>query len=143
MNGLPLDDTLRQALIEVRDHAYAPYSEHQVGALLISESGTHYRGCNVESANYKGLCAEAGAIAAMVSAGERGIRTLYVIGPGEALCSPCGDCRQRIREFAAPHTEIVVLDGQGNVLKRYTMDALLPDSFGPENLGKPSAMQRD
>ncbi|MHB0775949.1 cytidine deaminase [Halomonas sp. WWR20] len=142
MRAAPLSDTLRQALIEVRDNAYVPYSDHPVGALLISESGTHYWGCNVESANYKGLCAEASAIAALVSAGEREIHTLYVIGPGEALCSPCGDCRQRIREFATPYTEIMVLDGQGNMLKHYTMDALLPDSFGPENLGKPSSMQR-
>lgn len=130
----PLSDALRQALIETRERAYAPYSRHPVGALLIAESGRHYLGCNVESANYKGLCAEAGAIGAMIAQGEREIVTLYVIGPGEHLCTPCGDCRQRIREFATPDTVIVVLDGEGNPLKHYTMEQLLPDSFGPENL---------
>ncbi|WP_457809235.1 cytidine deaminase [Kushneria sp. EE4] len=135
-----LSDDLRAQLIAVRDNAYAPYSSHPVGALLISESGTVYTGCNVESANYKGLCAEAGAIAALVAAGEREIKTIHVIGPGEALCTPCGDCRQRIREFATPDTVIVVVDGKGQPLKRYDMNVLLPDSFGPENLDRPSTM---
>ncbi|MCK0769802.1 cytidine deaminase [Chromohalobacter canadensis] len=130
----PLSEASRQALIAVRDSAYAPYSRHPVGALLVAESGQHYLGCNVESANFKGLCAEAGAISAMIAQGEREIATLYVIGPGEHLCTPCGDCRQRIREFATPETVIVVLDGNGAPLRHYTMEQLLPDSFGPENL---------
>lgn len=134
-------EAIRQAVLAVRDNAYVPYSAHPVGALLISESGRHYLGCNVESANYKGLCAEASAIAGLVTSGERTIRTIYVIGPGEHLCTPCGDCRQRIREFATPETEIVVLDGDGAPLKHYTMDELLPDSFGPENLNKTSGMR--
>ncbi|MFC0267024.1 cytidine deaminase [Kushneria aurantia] len=129
-----LDEALRLELIAVRDRAWAPYSHHPVGALLISDSGARYPGCNVESAHYKGLCAEAGAIAAMVAGGEHSIRTLYVIGPGEALCTPCGDCRQRIREFATAATEIVVLDHQGVALARYDIATLLPDSFGPGNL---------
>ncbi|REC95161.1 cytidine deaminase [Kushneria indalinina] len=135
-----LSDDLRAQLIAVRDNAYAPYSNHPVGALVISESGTAYTGCNVESANYKGLCAEAGAIAALVAAGEREIRTIHVIGPGDGLCTPCGDCRQRIREFATSDTVIVVVNGEGRPLKRYDMASLLPDSFGPENLGKTSRM---
>ncbi|MCT8467297.1 cytidine deaminase [Chromohalobacter canadensis] len=130
----PLSEASRQALIAVRDSAYAPYSRHPVGALLVAESGQHYLGCNVESANFKGLCAEAGAISAMIAQGEREIATLYVIGPGEHLCTPCGDCRQRIREFATSATVIVVLDGDGAPLRHYTMEQLLPDSFGPENL---------
>lgn len=136
----PLAEELRRQLIAVRDNAYAPYSRHPVGALLISEGDVIHTGCNVESANYKGLCAEAGAIASLVASGERRIRTIYIIGPGEALCTPCGDCRQRIREFATPGTEIVVVDGDGQPLKRYDMQTLLPDSFGPENLDQPSSM---
>ncbi|MBB3143076.1 cytidine deaminase [Halomonas organivorans] len=130
-----------EALITVRDRAYAPYSNHPVGALIVSESGTRYAGANVEVAHYKGLCAEASALAAMASAGERELREVYVIGPGEHLCTPCGDCRQRIREFASPQTLIRVVDAQGTLLRRYTMDELLPDSFGPENLGRDSAME--
>ncbi|GEN24762.1 cytidine deaminase [Halomonas cupida] len=131
-----------EALIKVRGRAYVPYSDHPVGALLICESGQQFVGANVEVAHYKGLCAEASAIAAMISAGEQRLREVYVIGPGEHLCTPCGDCRQRLREFATPDTVIRVVDAQGQLLKRYTMDELLPDSFGPENLGRDSAMGR-
>lgn len=141
MSDIQVPDDVRRTALNVRDHAYVPYSGHPVGAVLISESGKTYAGCNVESANYKGLCAEASAIAGLISSGEREIRTIYVIGPGEHLCTPCGDCRQRIREFATPKTQIVVLDGEGSPLKRYTMDELLPDSFGPENLNKTSGMR--
>lgn len=141
MSDIQVPDDVRRTALNVRGHAYVPYSGHPVGAVLISESGKTYAGCNVESANYKGLCAEASAIAGMISSGEREIRTIYVIGPGEHLCTPCGDCRQRIREFATPETRIVVLDGEGSPLKRYTMDELLPDSFGPENLNKTSGMR--
>ncbi|GHE20242.1 cytidine deaminase [Halomonas urumqiensis] len=127
---------IARELVAVRDRAYAPYSHHPVGALVISESGARYVGANVEVAHYKGLCAEASAIAAMASAGERKLREVYVIGPGQHLCTPCGDCRQRIREFADAATRIMVVDAQGHLLRQYTMDELLPDGFGPENLGQ-------
>lgn len=130
-----VEPAIVEALIAVRSRAYAPYSQHPVGALVESESGARFAGANVEVAHYKGLCAEAAAIAAMVSAGERRLRSVYVIGPGEHLCSPCGDCRQRIREFADAKTLIHVVDAEGGLLKRYTIDELLPDAFGPENLG--------
>lgn len=129
-----IDPAVVAALIAARGNAYAPYSQHPVGAMVESESGARYFGANVEVAHYKGLCAEASAIAAMVSAGERCLRHVYVIGPGEHLCSPCGDCRQRIREFADAETRIHVLDARGLLLKRYTIEELLPDAFGPENL---------
>lgn len=133
MNDSP-DPAIVAALLAVRDRAYAPYSRHPVGALVVSESGTRYAGANVEVAHYKGICAEASAIAAMASAGERKLRQVWVIGPGRHLCTPCGDCRQRIREFATPETRIRVVDAEGRLLKAYDMEALLPDSFGPENL---------
>lgn len=135
-----IDTDIIDTLVAVRSRAYVPYSGHPVGAVLISESGKRYAGANVEVAHYKGLCAEASAIAAMVSAGERRLAEVYVIGPGEHLCTPCGDCRQRLREFATPETVIRVVDAHGKLLKRYSMDELLPDSFGPENLGKDSSM---
>ncbi|MDT8894308.1 cytidine deaminase [Halomonas sp. I1] len=130
-----VDTELLAELVAVRDRAYAPYSRHPVGALVVSESGTHYAGANIEVAHYKGLCAEASAIAAMASAGERRLREVYVIGPGQHLCTPCGDCRQRIREFATGETRIHVVDADGTLLRRYTMNELLPDAFGPDNLG--------
>lgn len=129
-----LDPALVAELIAVRDRAYAPYSHHPVGAVVIGESGTRYAGANVEVAHYKGLCAEASAIAAMISAGERRLHEVYVIGPGTHLCTPCGDCRQRIREFADEQTRIRVVDAEGRLLREYDMATLLPDAFGPENL---------
>ena len=102
------------------------------------ESGAVYAGCNVENAAYPvGTCAEAGAIAAMVSAGERRIAAVLVIGEGEALVTPCGACRQRIREFASPETPIHVAGPEG-VRRTFRLDELLPFAFGPDNLA-PSA----
>lgn len=129
-----LDPAIVAELVAVRDRAYAPYSRHPVGAVAVGESGARYAGANVEVAHYKGLCAEASAIAALVSAGERRLREIYVIGPGAHLCTPCGDCRQRIREFADADTRILVVNAEGELLKRYTLEALLPDAFGPDNL---------
>ncbi|WP_346797235.1 cytidine deaminase [Halomonas sp. Bachu 37] len=127
-------------LIEVRERAYVPYSAHPVAAVAETQNGELFAGCNVEVAHYKGLCAEASAIAAMVSAGHRALRGVYVMGPGEHLCTPCGDCRQRIREFALPDIAIKVLSGSGELLKQYTMETLLPDAFGPENVGRSSPL---
>ena len=115
-------------------NAYAPYSQFHVGASLRSESSVIYAGCNVENAAYpQGSCAEAGAIAAMALAGDRQIAEILVIGDGEALCTPCGGCRQRIREFAAPTTPIHIAGPEG-VRRTFTLAELLPESFGPEHL---------
>jgi len=115
-------------------HAYAPYSKFPVGAALRDEQGRIHAAANVENAAYPaGTCAEAGAIAAMASAGGRRIVELVVIGNGAGLCTPCGACRQRIREFAAPATPVHVAGPEG-VRRSFTLDQLLPHSFGPENL---------
>ena len=117
-----------------RARAYAPYSRFAVGAALRDADGRVHAGCNVENAAYPvGTCAEAGAIAAMVAEGGRAIRTMLVMGPGPGLVTPCGACRQRIREFATPDAVIHVADDDG-IRARFTLGALLPDSFGPENL---------
>jgi cytidine deaminase len=115
--------------------AYAPYSRFPVGAALLDESGALHAGCNVENAAYPvGTCAEAGAIAAMVASGGRRIAAVLVLGPGPGLVTPCGACRQRIREFAGPAVRVHVADPAG-LRVAFTVGALLPDSFGPDNLG--------
>lgn len=129
-------DELYKAAIAIMDHAYVPYSQHPVASAIRTDSGDIFPGVNVEVAHFKGICAEGTAITAMVASGQYKIRDVGVIGPGEHLCTPCGDCRQRIREFADENTRIHVMDKSGVVLKTYTMDELLPDSFGPENLGQ-------
>ena len=110
-------------------NAYAPYSRFKVGAALRTQSGAVYSGCNVENAAYpQGCCAEAGAIAAMALAGERRIAEILVIGDGDALCTPCGGCRQRIREFADPSTVIHIAGPEG-VRAKFTLGELLPEIF--------------
>jgi cytidine deaminase len=114
--------------------AYAPYSHFKVGAAIRTASRAIFAGCNVENAAYpQGACAETGAISAMVLAGERRIAEILVIGDGEALVTPCGGCRQRIREFAGPETPIHIAGPEG-VRATFTLDQLLPHSFGPEHL---------
>ena len=96
-------DGLFQAARAAQDKAYAPYSRFKVGAAIASVDGRIFAGCNVENAAYPvGSCAEAGAISAMVAAGGSRIAAIVVVGDGEHLVTPCGGCRQRIREFAAP-----------------------------------------
>jgi cytidine deaminase len=117
-----------------RANAYAPYSRFAVGAAIRAEDGRLYAGANVENAAYpQGQCAEASAIGAMIAAGARRIEALVVLAEGAALCTPCGGCRQRIREFAAPTTPIH-LCGLDGVRRTVTIGELLPLSFGPDNL---------
>jgi cytidine deaminase len=130
-------DALFEAALEAQRRAYAPYSGFKVGAAVQGESGAVYAGCNVENAAYPvGTCAEAGAIAAMIAAGERRITAFLVVGDGQKLVTPCGACRQRIREFGAPTTPIHVA-GPDGVRNTFTLDDLLPCAFGPDNLQRP------
>jgi len=127
-------DTLFEAARTIQAKAYAPYSRFKVGAAIATTNGKVFIGCNVENAAYPvGSCAEAGAISAMIAAGEKRIAQIVVMGEGENLVTPCGGCRQRIREFAAPDTPIHVAGPEG-IRKSFTLEELLPFSFGPDNL---------
>jgi cytidine deaminase len=128
-------DDLVAAALAARDSAYAPYSRFLVGAAVRTADGTIHAGCNVENAAYpQGVCAEAGAISAMVLAGARRITALVVAGAGPMPVTPCGGCRQKLREFAAPDAVVHVVDATGQPLLSTTLAALLPMSFGPEHL---------
>jgi len=129
-------DEMIEAALAARQKAHAPYSRFLVGAALRDERGLVHAGCNVENAAYpQGVCAEAGAISALVLSGGRRIEAVVVAGGGTAACTPCGGCRQKIREFAGPETEVRMVGEDGQVLLVRTLAELLPDSFGPENLG--------
>jgi cytidine deaminase len=129
-------DALFEAARDVQIRAYAPYSRFKVGAAIATESGRIFAGCNVENAAYPvGTCAEAAAIAAMVAAGESRISSVVVMGEGEHLVTPCGGCRQRIREFARPETPIHVAGPEG-IRAHFTLETLLPFSFGPGHLAR-------
>ena len=130
------DAALVEAALSIRARAYAPYSKHAVGAAILDENGALHTGCNVENEAYpQGVCAEAGAISAMIAGGGLRIMAIAIAGPGPHLCTPCGGCRQKIREFAAPNTPILIC-GPDGLQARFTLDALLPDSFGPDNLSQ-------
>ena len=127
-----------QALLDAaraaRQRAYAPYSKFLVGAAVLDDQGRVHAGCNVENAAYpQGVCAEAGALSAMVLAGSTRVRALVVVGAGPVWVTPCGGCRQKLREFAAPDTPVVVAN-EALVQARFTLAQLLPQSFGPEHL---------
>ena len=115
-------------------NSYAPYSSYSVSALIVTDSGQQYVGCNVENASYpEGLCAEASAISAMVVAGEKYIKQIYIMSQDKTGATPCGGCRQRIREFSDSST-LITLCSEDEVIKTYFMSDLLPHSFGPGHL---------
>ncbi|WP_029032615.1 cytidine deaminase [Salinarimonas rosea] len=134
MPGPSTMDDLFAAAKAAQARAHVPYSRFPVGAAIRDEAGRIHAGCNVENAAYpQGACAETGAISRMAAEGGRRIAEILVIGPGAMLCTPCGGCRQRIREFARPDTPVHVAGPEG-VRRTFTLDELLPHSFGPDNL---------
>lgn len=132
------DDTseLLAAAIAAQANAHAPYSGFRVGAAVRAASGVVYAGANVENASFpEGICAEAAAIGAMVTAGEREIVEVLTVADGERLTTCCGGCRQRIREFARAGTPVHAAGPEG-VRRTFTIEELLPGSFGPEHLAR-------
>jgi cytidine deaminase len=129
---------LLAASLAARAHSYSPYSGYAVGAAILDEQGRIHAGANMENAAYpQGWCAEATALAMMRMAGGQQARIVVVSGPGPDLITPCGGCRQKLREFAARDLLIVAAD-PGGVRQHWTLDELLPFSFGPDHL-KPQA----
>ena len=114
--------------------AHAPYSRFHVGAVLRGAGGKLYGGCNVENAAYpQGLCAEATAIGNMVADGEKDITEVVVMAQSEQLVTPCGGCRQRLREFADDSVRVYICGPEG-LRCTVTLGELLPLSFGPDHL---------
>lgn len=113
--------------------AYVPYSHYPVGSAVLFSSGKIYSGCNVENASY-GLtvCAERNAIFQAVAQGERELKGIAIAVPTEGFPSPCGACRQVIREFAVD-CPVVLVNGSGQT-RMTSLKTLLPESFGPEFL---------
>jgi cytidine deaminase len=125
---------LQKAAVDVRENAHAPYSNFKVGAAIRGQSGAIYAGCNVENVAYpQGTCAEAGAIAAMVAAGEKVLTEVYVVAGSEMPVTPCGGCRQKLAEFGAGDV-VVTMATTGGVEQASTLGALLPGAFGPAHM---------
>jgi len=129
-----IDARLLAAAEKARRNAHVPYSHYPVGAAILAENGEIYAGCNIENAAFpEGNCAETTAIAVMIASGAKRIRRIYVTGNGVDPVTPCGGCRQRIREFAEPDTPIIC-HGVGGKPLVTSLGELLPNSFGPGHL---------
>lgn len=125
---------LRKAAVEVRENAHAPYSNFKVGAAIRAGSGAIYVGCNVENVAYpEGTCAEAGAIAAMVAAGESKLTDAYVVAGSDMPVTPCGGCRQKLAEFGAGDVPVTMAT-TGGVEQQATLADLLPGAFGTAHM---------
>ncbi|MBQ6624063.1 MAG: cytidine deaminase [Mogibacterium sp.] len=133
--------TLIEKAIEVLPNSYAPYSKFNVAAAALFESGEIYTGVNVESASLGAtICAERNAIFHAIAQGERKLLAVAVVGGkngvySEHHCVPCGICRQVMRDFADKHDMIVLSAQSPDDYHEYTLDEILPHSFGPEHLG--------
>ena len=133
---MKVSQAMKQQLVErataARERAYAPYSHYAVGAAVLMKDGRIFDGCNVENAVYPlGLCAERVAIFKAVSEGSREIAAIAVVTSNGG--SPCGACRQVIREFGEETTPVLVATPDG-AFREWRLDALLPDSFSADDL---------
>ncbi len=125
--------------IEAMKNTYSPYSHHHVGAALLTKSKKVYKGCNIESASYTPTnCAERTAFFKAISEGEREFSAIAIVGGKNGqlkdFCSPCGVCRQVMREFVDPKSFLVILARSEEDYLIFFLEELLPLSFGPENL---------
>jgi cytidine deaminase len=121
-----------KSAMKVRRFAYAPYSQYQVGAALLTKSGRIYTGVNVENAAYPaGICAERTAVFKAVTAGEKDYKAIAVVTANGG--TPCGSCRQVMAEFSL-EMMVIVLDQTGKIVLDTTVADLLPGAFGPNNL---------
>lgn len=136
---IPVKELILSAL-EARKKAYTPYSEFKVGAAVLTAELRIYTGCNIENAAYSpGICAERTAIYKAISEGCRKIKAIAIVGDktGDSISQyafPCGVCRQVMREFSNPEEMIVIVAKSCKEYQLYTLNQLLPESFGPENL---------
>ncbi|MDW4498729.1 cytidine deaminase [Sulfitobacter sp. D35] len=129
-----MSDDLKAAAEKVSRNAYAPYSNFHVGAAVRGANGTIYSGCNVENVAYpEGTCAEAGAIAAMIAAGETRLTEVYVVAASPTPVTPCGGCRQKLAEFGDAEVRVTMAGAEG-VEMQMTLAELLPGAFSQSHL---------
>ena len=133
-------EELIEMAMEARMLAYAPYSNFKVGAALLGKNGVVYKGCNVENSSYPATnCAERTAFFSAIAEGQKEFEAIAVVGGKEGVeelnyCAPCGVCRQVMREFCEPEKFEVIMAKNTSDYKVFTLEELLPMSFGPEDL---------
>lgn len=135
---------IREAM-QILKNSYAPYSHYNVAAAVLMSSGKIYTGVNVESSLLSNtICAERNAIFRAAAQGERSIIAIAIVGGPNSddaedlvkhdYCTPCGVCRQVMRDFADPETMLVICAKSETDYREWTLGQLLPESFGPEDL---------
>lgn len=125
-------EKLIKEALKAKEKAYVPYSKFHVGAVVVTENDEIYSGCNIENAAYTPtICAERTAIFKAVSEGHRNIKTIVIVGDSN-MTYPCGVCRQVLREFG-PKAKVIIANSIDEY-KEYTLEDLLPHSFGPQDL---------
>jgi cytidine deaminase len=131
---MEIKEKLLQKAIIAKNNAYAPYSKFYVGASILTENQNIFSSCNVENVSYPcGTCAEAGAIAAMISSGDKKIVEILITSTGKDLVYPCGACLQRISEFSSPET-LIHLGNSNKICKTYKLKDLIPHQFNATEL---------
>lgn len=133
---------LIEAAFEARKNSYSPYSSYRVGAALLCDDGTVVKGCNIENASYGAtICAERVAVFSAVASGKRSFCAIAIVGGSydeedntSDYAYPCGICRQVLREFTDPESFSVIVARSAEIYEEYTLNELLPNSFGPNNL---------
>ncbi len=125
--------TLKSQAQKAMKKAYAPYSNFNVGVALMDENNNIHLGCNVENSAYpEGVCAEAGAISNMILSGGKFIKKILIVSSGKQMVTPCGGCRQKIKEFSDENTQILI--DHNNEMTQFSMNDLLPHSFDKTHL---------
>ena len=128
------EDTYLKLLAEALSRAYAPYSMFAVGAVVRGESGRLHSCATVDNAAFPPCCcSETSALAAMVLAGDTRLTEVAVMAEGDRVCTPCGGCRQKLKEFALPGTQVLCYSPD-ELRATFSLEALLPHGFGPEYL---------
>ena len=150
-SGDDLTEEIRTCLIEqamgVLKNSYAPYSHYNVAAAALFSSGKIYTGTNIESASFSGtVCAERNAMHHAAAMGERRLIAIAIVGGPYSddaedvarhdYCTPCGICRQVMRDFADPCKMKIICARSADDYKEWTLEEMLPESFGPEDLGE-------
>ena len=126
---------LVQQAQKAMNKAYAPYSNFHVGATILDENNKIHAGCNVENSAYPlGVCAEGSAISNMILSGGKRIKKILIVSSGEMMVTPCGGCRQKIKEFGDEDTEIQIFHNEQ--ITSFSIDDLLPHSFSKKHLNK-------
>jgi cytidine deaminase len=141
MNNSEINKELIEKAIKARQNSYSPYSKYMVGAALLTQDGKIYTGCNIENAAYTPTnCAERTAFFKAVSEGERHFVAIAIVGGYEGeprdFAYPCGVCRQVMAEFCNPDEFRIITAVSIDNYKETTLRRLLPDGFGPANLGE-------